>query len=195
MFLSFSSFAQLTLAEKQILDKYFASDYPLMKFSETMDETMRDYSFKAAVYCKNHPPFPKLLNNGFSQDDVENYNKKVNEWVRTHGHQYPAFIEYHKYGKTGRTLEDDINAYENAKEEWIKSHPAEFKEMESIIKKMESKYFIPAILPDDFPVFIDTGNEMRDLEKYDEEVGKWKKRNKGYENINIFRVSYSKLKN
>lgn len=168
------SFAQLTSIEKKIFDKFISPDVPFMKYTGNESTDSKNYSFELAVYCKTHLPFPKLRNNGFSQEDINNYKTEVAKWKANYGKFFPVFIEYFKYGQAGRAPEDDIKSYENAKKEWIKSNPEAFKEFEPILKKIESPYFIPSVLPDDFPEFVNTGNEQQDNNRYREKVEKWK---------------------
>ena len=193
-FLPHISFAQLSVDEKKIFDKYISQDFPKKDFTGNDSLDSQNHNLKLRSYCKTHRPFPKLHNKGYSQDDINNYNTEVNNWILQYGNDYPIFIEYYLYGKAGRTLEDDILSYNSAKKEWIKSHPDQFKEFEPILKKMETPYFIPLVLPDDFPSYVESGDSTQDFNQYLDKIKKWKINHPEFKNIVIQKNSYKALK-
>ncbi len=123
-------------AVKDTVLKYCDPNIPLSAFVRSEKNT----GPKMEEYAKNHPPFPKVKNSNYTNEDIINYNSEVANWKLNYGQHFPIFISYSKYSKE-LTPEDDKASYENAKKEWIKANPEKYKTLEPTLKRLESMYF------------------------------------------------------
>lgn len=137
--LSYFVSAQISFLEFKQIEPMLNPNTPIFKITGNDSLDKANYAFQMRAYCKENPPFPKLRNQGQSQEDIDRYNNEVTIWQKKYGDYFPIFVEYSNFSDKGRTAEDDQKAYQEAKKLWIRNNTEKYIEIEPLIQNLEQQ--------------------------------------------------------
>lgn len=112
----------VALDEATVPYDYFDPSFPVKASTGDEQRDMANYRGAIEAYAKAHPPFPVIVIENPTTEQMDRYMTEVENWMSLYGSYFPRFIEYSRYNKLLKPA-DDYLIYETVREAWLKRNP------------------------------------------------------------------------